>query len=194
MRSQHDLSRRELLALGGGTLPVACTGNLDVFVPATPRYAARSFPIGTLGVVLDPANPLANFTQEGGQGFAAAPGVLSLTDISTSDVITFFAGDPNAAPGVELDVVASFQVRSFSLANADSGVRLNINDGVENAVYLCCVVIDGERCLALAADTNFTDASNYPAFVVADWTAPISVRFRRTALGDAEIVEVNGAA
>jgi hypothetical protein len=76
---------------------------------------------------LDPTNP-ANFQREGTQGFT--PGsLLTLADQSIGDVIVFIAPDADAVAGVELDVVATFQVRFTIPNNADVGNRIAINDG-----------------------------------------------------------------
>src|SRR5258705_242499 len=60
---------------------------------------------------LDTTNPTANFTNEGGQSFT--PGtVLTLTDTSVGDFVSFYAPDFDASPGNALDLVATFQVRN----------------------------------------------------------------------------------
>jgi len=48
--------------------------------------------------------------------------------------------------------------------------------------------------LGIARDIAFTDPANYPVFVPVNWQGDTTVRFRRTAGGGAEIMEVNGAA
>lgn len=58
---------------------------------------------------LDPTNPGANFSKDGGQNHT--PGsVLTLTDTSGSDFVVFFASDFDANPGIEIDVIATFRV------------------------------------------------------------------------------------
>ncbi len=144
--------------------------------------------------ILNPANP-GNFTREGQQPFTPAPGALTLTDTSSSDRVGFHAHDAAASPCVEVDLVATFQVVDTAPNNADAGVRFVINDGIDRAVILGAVfTVDGQRALGLASGTDLSNPASWPAFVLVDWTNPTSVRLRRTAAGDAELVELNGAA
>ena len=143
-------------------------------------------------VKLDTGNPLANFSKEGGQFFTASPAVISLLDQDVADIVDFFAVDPDAAPGTDLDLFAVFQIRSVTPFNADTGVHLVINDGQSKAVVAACIIIAGVKGIGLAAGENFSDPINYPVFVPVDWASPTSVRIRRTAAGDGEIVELNG--
>ena len=148
----------------------------------------------TTGLVLDPSNPTANFTQVGGQTALPAPGLLTLDDANAADVIFFFGADPDAAPGTELDLVVSFQIGATTLNNADSGVRFVINDGDTRSAIAACVEVGGLRGLGIAGVGTEADPGTYLAFVPVDWGMPTTLRFRRTASGAAEIMEVNGVA
>jgi len=82
-------------------------------------------------ITLDPTNP-ANFNSEGNQ--TITPGaVLTFTDQSIGDFALLFANDADAVPGVNLDVIATFQVLSTIPINADAGNRIVINDGLNKA-------------------------------------------------------------
>lgn len=141
--------------------------------------------------VLDPQNP--NFTRDGQQSFT--PGtVLRLTDTSSSDFIAFFASDADAGPNIEVDVTATFQVIQTAPNNADAGARVVINDGVTRSAIAACVVINGVRGIGLLSTGTASDPAAYPVFVPVDWQSVTTIRLRRTAAGDAEIVEVNGVA
>jgi hypothetical protein len=148
------------------------------------------------GVVLNTNDPLANFNKEGNQGFTTGPGSLRLDDASNNDFINFFANDSDAAPGIETDIFVSFQVITSVPNNADNGVRFAINNGQEHAVIAACITKNGIRGIGLARGNQFADPNNYPdkAFVQVNWLAPTTLRVRRTAQGDGEIVEVNGVA
>jgi len=143
--------------------------------------------------ILDPQNP-GNFTRDGQQSFT--PGtVLRLTDTSSGDFIAFFANDADAGPGIEVDLVATFQVIQAVPNNADAGARLVINDGMSRSATVACVVISGVRGIGLLSQGQPFDPASYPVFVPVDWqAAPVTIRLRRTASGDAEIIEVNGTA
>ena len=145
-------------------------------------------------VRLDTANPLADFTQEGGQSFTGSPTVLSLNDGAITDIVNLYAPDPDAAAGGAVDIVATFMVVVGSLSGADLGVHLVINDGESKAVIAALIVQGGVKGIGLAGGTDFSDPLNYPVFVPVNWSAPTTVRLRRTAEGDGEIVEVNGVA
>ena len=188
------MSRRRFLVGAGGALAAAG------LTPVLPDWAAlRRLGLGvppvsaTTGVVLDTANPLANFTKEGNQPFNPGP-VLTLIDSANNDFITLFANDPDAAPGTELDLVVRFQVKDRTPVNADIGLRFSINDGSQLLATAACIINNGVNGIGISSGSNFTDPTNYAAFVVADWLAPTTLRFRRTAQGDAELMEVNGNA
>jgi hypothetical protein len=188
---EGSMSRRSLLVRGGAVLGAAA---LAPFVPRGWPGSGFLVPDAYGAVRLDTNNPTANFTPEGGQGYTPSPAVLSLNDQSVSDIISFYASDPDAAPGSELDIVATFQATGTS-CNADGGVHLVINEGgIAKAVIAVTAIKAGQRGIGLAAGDQFCDAGNYPVFVQADWTSPIRVRVRRTAAGDGEIVEINGVA
>ena len=139
-------------------------------------------------ITLDPANP-SNFSKDGGQ--TATPGsVLTLTDTSAGDFVLYFANDADAAAGTEADVIATFQVRQTAPNNADVGNRLVINDGVNRSAIAACIIKGGVRGIGLLSQGVASDPDAYPVFVAVDWTASTSIRLLRTALGDAEIVEV----
>ena len=197
-RSAPRLTRREFAALGGGALLAACTKDLGLLAPlppGAPRLLASVVPLGLTSVVLDTNNPLANFTQETatGQRIFPTPTVLIVQDLSGQDLNQLFANDPGAAAGTELDLVVTFDVSVFGQINADLGVRFVINDG-QKAAYLAAIIKDGVQGLGIAGDINFADPNNYPVFVPVNWGAETTVRFRRTATGEAEIMEVNGVA
>jgi len=142
---------------------------------------------------LDPQNPTPLFTKEGGQ--TATPGsVLTLEDASGADFVAFFCVDPDAIAGTELDVVTTFKVTSTTPNNADVGNRLVINDGATRSAIAACLIQNGVFGIGLLSTGSPSDPTSYPVFVEVDWTALTSVRLRRTAAGDAEIVEVNGVA
>jgi len=141
--------------------------------------------------ILDPQNP-SNFARDGQQ--SATPGsILTLSDTSSSDCIAFFANDGDAGAAHEVDVVATFQVIQTAPNNADAGNRVVINDGISRSAIASCVVINGVRGMGLLSTGLPSDPGSYPVFVPVDWeAAPITIRLRRYANGDAEIVEVNG--
>lgn len=141
---------------------------------------------------LDPTNPIALFQQEGGQIFT--PGsALKLADTSKSDFIVLFAFDNDAAAGTDLDLIATFRVTAGVPVNADAGNRIAINDGISKSAIAACIVQNGVNGIGLYSSGSRFDSSSYPVFVPADWQAgPVTVRLRRMANGDAEIIEVNG--
>jgi hypothetical protein len=70
-----------------------------------------------------------------------------------------------------------------------------INDGQTRAAVAECVVINGVNGIGLLSQGSVSDPASYPVFVPVDWqTAPVTIRLRRWANGDAELIEVNGAA
>lgn len=145
-------------------------------------------------ITLDPANPTANFNKEGTQPHT--PGAaLRLQDTSAGDFVYFFVNDLDAAPGLELDVTATFQISSFAPNNADVGNRIVINDGVGHAVVAACARLNNVRGIGLLGQGLASEPASYPVFIPVDWqTAPVTIRLRRTAAGDGEIVEINGVA
>lgn len=46
--------------------------------------------------------------------------------------------------------------------------------------------------IGIAASTAFSDPANYPVFVAVEWRGRLTLRLRRTAAGDAQIVELDG--
>jgi hypothetical protein len=144
-------------------------------------------------ITLDPTNP-ANFNSEGNQ--TITPGaVLTFTDQSIGDFALLFANDADAVPGVNLDVIATFQVLSTIPINADAGNRIVINDGLNKAAIAACVILNGVKGIGILSTGAASDPASYPVFVAVDWqAAPVTVRLRRYANGDAELVEVNGIA
>jgi hypothetical protein len=148
-------------------------------------------PAAHAGTTLDPQNPNANFTKEGNE--AAAPGpALTLTDTASSDFVAFFAPDADAAPGTEVDVTATFQIQAHTPNNADVGNRVVINDGATRSAIVACIIKNGVRGIGLLAQGAASDPASYPVFVAVDWGQPVTIRLRRTAVGDAELIEVNG--
>jgi hypothetical protein len=176
----------------------------------TARLVTRALPLAggallwprrveAMVITLDPTNP-ANFTKEGTQTFTAGA-VLTLTDASVSGFIAFFAPDPDANPGLDIDLVATFQVQTTTPANANAGNRVVINDGQTHAAIATCVEkLDPAtgtpiKGIGLLSSGAATDPASYPVFVPVDWqAAPVTIRLRRSANGDAEIVEVNNVA
>ncbi len=142
---------------------------------------------------LDPNNP-SSFQKEGGESHT--PGnVLTLTDLSSSDFVAFFAADSDAYPGIDIDIVATFQVRQTGPNNADAGNRVVINDGVTRSAIAACIVLNGVKGIGLKSHGPASDPASYPVFVPIDWQAvPVTLRLRRSGNGDAEIVELNGVA
>jgi hypothetical protein len=146
-----------------------------------------------MAVTLNPTNPT-NFTQDGTQ--KSTPGTtLTLSDATVADFIAFYAADPDAAAGTTLDVVATFQITSTVPAGADADNRIVISDGSGRAAIASCIVQNGTRGIGLLSSGPATDVASYPVFVAVDWqAAPVTVRLRRYANGDAEIIQVNSAA
>jgi hypothetical protein len=66
-----------------------------------------------------------------------------------------------------------------------------INDG-QRAAIAACVVRNGERGIGLLAQGAAPDPASYPVFVPVDWQMFVTLRLRRSAGGDAEIIEING--
>ena len=148
-------------------------------------------PLLMAAVTLDPTNPLAAFEKDGNQGVTPGP-VMLLTDADTNDHVGFYAADADAGPGKEVEVTATFRIQSNALpSGVDTGMRVVITDGAVTSAIVSCVTLGGVPGVAIALGSNFSSAGNYAAFVPADWLNPISLKLRRTASGDAEIVEVN---
>ena len=144
-------------------------------------------------ITLDPTNP-ANFKSDGNQ--TITPGtVLTFTDTSVGDYALLFGNDADAVPGVELDVIATFQILAIIPINAEAGNRIVINDGINKAAIAECVIINGVKGIGLLSQGLPADPASYPVFVPVDWQATtVTVRLRRYANGDAELVEINGIA
>jgi hypothetical protein len=151
-------------------------------------------PAAHASAILDPQNPTANFNKEGNEPFV--PGaVLTLTDKSAAEFIAFYADDIDAVAGHEIDVATTFQIRLSSPNGADGGNRVVINDGVTRSAIAACIIKNAERGIGLLSQGAASDPASYPVFVPVDWqAAPVTLRLRRTATGDAEIIEVNGIA
>ena len=143
-------------------------------------------------VTLNPMDP-SNFTEDGGQ--TITPGsVLTFTDQSVGDIALLFSNDADALPGVEVDIVATFQILSTSPNNVDVGNRVAIIDA-NKAAIAACVILNGVKGIGLMSTGPMSDPASYPVFVAVDWqVAPVTIRLRRYANGDAELVEVNGVA
>ncbi len=135
---------------------------------------------------------ISNFTQDGSQT-ATTGTVLTLTDLNIGDVVIEWANEPDAHAGIDLDVIAKFQVTANNANNADAGNRIVINDGLTKSAIAACVIKNGVNGIGLYSHGSFSDPASYPVFVAVDWqAAPVTIRLRRTAIGDAELVEVNG--
>jgi hypothetical protein len=146
-----------------------------------------------MATTLDPTNPFGNFKQDGTQTVTPGP-VLAIADQNVGDFAVLFATDFDATAGTELDVVATFQVLSTLPNNADAGNRVAINDGTHAAIA-ACVIQNGVNGIGLLSTGSTSDPTSYPVFVAVDWqAAPVTIRLRRTATGDAELIEVNGVA
>jgi len=191
-------TRREFLQSVGGAVVsggLARKALLGLVAGSGATLLARPSPVRA-GVLLDTFNPLANFTVDppGSTKFTPGPS-LTLTDNNSADFITFIGADPDAAPNIELDLAASFRITSTTPSGVDTGVRFIINDGVSKAAIAACIVKGGVRGIGLAAGIHFDQDDNYPAnaFVPVNWTAPTTLRLRRTADNKAELIEVNGA-
>jgi len=144
-------------------------------------------------LTLDPADP-SNFTSEGTQD-ATAGSVLTLLDTSVSDFISFFAADSDAQAGNAVDVVATFQVLQTAPNNVDTGNRVVISDGWTSSAIAASIILNGVRGIGLLSQGPTHDPASYPVFVPVDWqAAPVTIRLRRTATGDAELVEIDGVA
>jgi hypothetical protein len=152
-----------------------------------------AFPLAAqAAVTLDPNNPQANFEKDGTQSVATGNS-LRLTDPSNTDHVGFLGLDADAAAGKELEVATTFQVASNSSpSGVDTGLYIIITDGVATSAIAACVRLGGIPGIAIAIGTDYSSPANYAAFVPVDWLAPVNLKFRRTATGDAEIVEVNG--
>ena len=138
---------------------------------------------------------ISNFTQLGGQTPSTSSTNLAFSDADVGDVSSLFAPDTDAAPGSELDLVATFQIRSVTPNGPDTGFRVIINDGIAKAAVATCAVINNQRVLALAGPGAASDPATYLASTLVDWkSAPVSIRLRRLADGGAELMEINGAA
>ena len=144
-------------------------------------------------VTLDPNAPWANFEKDGNQGVVPGLAIMVLVDASGSDHVAFYATDADAGPDKEIEVAATFRIQSNDQPNGvDTGMRLVITDGAVTSAIVVCVTLGGVPGVAIALTTEFAGAENYAAFVPADWRNQISLKLRRNAAGDAEIVEVNG--
>ena len=138
-------------------------------------------------------NDISNFTQFG-QPPSTSMSVLKFSDPSPGDVSALVVNDPDAAPGGNLDLRVSFQVRSTTPNGADGGFSVVINDGQSKAAIATCAVLNNQRVIALRGPGQGSDAATYPVFVVVDWlVGPVALKLRRWADGSAEILKVNEA-
>ena len=182
IRTSHGFARTKWMSVALIVVVVAAVASPALW----PRRVAAE-------TTLDPNNPGGLFQTEGTQSFTTSGGVLKLADTSNSDFIVFFAFDADAEAGTDLDVIATFQVTTSAPVNADAGNRVVINDGVAKSAIAECIVQNGVNGIGLYSSGFRYDPSSYPVFVPANWqTGPVTIRLRRTASGDAEIVEVNG--
>lgn len=199
MAASEGITRRSFVKRGGVLVGAAA---LTPLLPERVlfRFGGRQWlaaAYASPGVVLNPADP-SNFTQDGAQTFTRGT-VLTLQDASFGDFIAFFAADVHANPGTDVDIVATFQVLSSVPVGADAGNRVAINDGqTRSAIAACCRIPSGGSSangIGLLSQGEASDAASYPVFLPVDWTAaPVTLRLRRWANGDAELVELNGVA
>ena len=85
--------------------------------------------------------------------------------------------------------------RSVTPNGVDGSFRVVINDGENKSAILSCVVLDGQRAIALAGPGSSSDAATYLTSVPVDWlVGPVRLRLRRSADGGSELIEVNGVA
>jgi hypothetical protein len=193
----EEITRRRFLAKSGIVLGAAA------LAPVLPEPIVRRLGGGlwlpaaqaSPGVVLDPHDPVGSgFQPDGTESFT--PGdVLTLNDTSVGGFIGFFANDADAGPTLETDVVATFQSDS-SGNGADADNWLVINDGLIRSAIAACVIKNNVRGIGLYSSGQVSDPDSYPVFVPnVNWfAAPVTVRLRRAANGDAEIVEIDGVA
>ena len=131
----------------------------------------------------------------GSQFISTGPDTLAFSDADIGDVNTLHKSNPCAGPGLEVDVVATFQIRSVTPNGPDTGFRVIINDGQLKAAVLTCAILNNQRVLALAGAGAPGDPATYLASTIVNWGADrVRVRLRRSADGGAELVEVNGVA
>lgn len=189
-------TRRRFLETVGGGLTGSCLARalpLGVGVLGWPRAAhAVGSLVSTECMRLD-TNDLTGW-QPLDSPASASGTIVQFSDSSNADVCAIYLPSPCAAPGLEVDVVASFQVRSVTPNNADGGFRVVINDGRTKSAIASCAIINNQRVIALAGAGSPSDAGTYPAFVVVDWIGTVTFKLRRWADGSAEILEVNGTA
>lgn len=185
--------RRFLGTVGGGLtgswLARALPLGVGAGVLGSPRAAhAVGSVVSTECMRLD-TNDLTGWQPLGSQPPSTSPTTLAINDSSGSDVSGIYMPNACAAPGLEVDVVASFQIRGVTPSGADGGFKVIINDGQLRSAVVTCAILNNQRVLALAG----TGLSNYPASAPVDWlVGPISFRLRRAADGGAELIEVNG--
>ena len=135
-------------------------------------------------IVLDTSNPLANFTQDGTQTWVPGPTAITLNDASLGDFIYFFASFPDAAPGISIDLIATFRIVLSTPIGADAGASFVISDGAGKSLHASAIIKDAMRGIGLLSHGSPTDQSSYPVFLPVDWQAgPIDLHLRRTAGG-----------
>ena len=198
------VGRRELIRRGFGVV-AAVTGSwlaralplgVGAGVLGWPRAVRAAGLPGSVECMRLNTKDVSGWLQLGSQLLPqTAPTTLTFTDSSASDVSAIYTPNACAAPGLEVDVVATFQVRSCTPNSADADFRVVINDGQTKSAIAAAVMINGQRCIALVGAGRASDVATYPASVVADWVArPVSLRLRRFADGGAELIELNGVA
>ncbi|MBC7931654.1 MAG: hypothetical protein H7Z38_13925, partial [Rubrivivax sp.] len=159
----------------------------------TATTAALSVPTPIPSVRLNTAD-ISNFIQIGNQPAQPGPTSVLLGDTDVGDVNGLYANDAGAAPGTNLDLFVEFQVMAFSVNGVDAGFRVIINDGVTRSAVVACLDINGQKVIALAAPGPANDIATYPLSVAHDWARPTTLKLRRWANGDAEILAINGVA
>jgi hypothetical protein len=190
----HAVTRRRFLTKSGMVLGAAALGPLLPEANLSRLGRGLWLPAAYASTVLDPTNPFGNFTQDGTQ--SVTPGtVLTIVDQNVGDFAVLFATDFDAGAGIELDVVATFQVLATLPNNVDVGNHVVINDGQTRSAIAQCITLNGVDGIGLLSQGSPADPASYPVFVPVDWrSTPATIRLRRAANGDVELVEVNGVA
>ncbi len=137
---------------------------------------------------------ISGWTELGGQPPFVTSTEVQFRDLNPSDVSALYMHSDCAAPGIAVDVVASFRYQGPpSPNNADGGFRIVINDGQSRSAVLACALLNGTPYLSLAQSGSPSEPATYGVGVAFDWlTQPVEARLRRLADGSAQLVTVNG--
>ncbi len=140
-------------------------------------------------------NDISGWTLLGTQPPNASGTIVQFSDASNFDVCAMFTPNSCAGSGHDVDVVATFQVRTHTPVNADGGFRIIINDGFTRAAIATCAILNFRWVIALAGSGSMIDPATYPVYADVNWAGSVvSLRLRRYADGGAELIEVNGVA